>query len=112
MTAGIGLTVIVNVTGVPVHDASVGVTVTVAVPAAEGVNEERLPVPEAPSPIAVFEFAQLKVALPLFPVKLIAVEVEPKQIVCETGALTVGLVLIVAKTAVLDDVQPFDVTST
>ena len=58
-TIGTGLTLIVNVTGVPVQDANVGVTVTVEVPLADGVNVAIFPEPEAPRPIAVLVFVQV-----------------------------------------------------
>ena len=62
-TVGVGFTVIVNVTGVPVHVPTTGVTVIVevmgAVPAFTAVNEPILPEPEAPRPIAGLLFVQL-----------------------------------------------------
>jgi hypothetical protein len=62
-TVGIGLTVMVNVAGVPVHIAVCGVTVTVpeigAVPGLVAVKDAMAPVPDAARPIAGLEFAQL-----------------------------------------------------
>jgi hypothetical protein len=64
--AGIGLTVMVNTSGVPGHPVSVGVTVIVEVIGAPvalvAVNAGVLPVPEAARPIAVLEFVQANVA--------------------------------------------------
>jgi hypothetical protein len=65
LTVGVGLTVIVNVAGVPVHPFAVGVTVTVAaigdVIAFVAVNEGILPEPLAARPIAVLLFVQVNV---------------------------------------------------
>lgn len=63
---GIGFTVMVYVSGVPTHEPKDGVTVTVlttaVVPAFVAVNAGVLPLPEAPSPVAVLSFVQLKLA--------------------------------------------------
>jgi hypothetical protein len=65
VTLGVGLTVMVYVTGVPGHPAAVGVTVIVevigVVPALAEVNAGVFPAPLAPSPIAVFEFVHANV---------------------------------------------------
>jgi hypothetical protein len=57
--------VMVYVEGVPGHPLAVGVTVIVALiavlPVLVPVKEGAFPVPPAPRPIAVFEFAQLNV---------------------------------------------------
>ena len=62
-TVGIGVTVIVKVTGVPGQPFATGVTVMVpligVVPALVPVNEAILPVPEAPRPMAVLLLVQL-----------------------------------------------------
>jgi hypothetical protein len=63
---GLGFIVIVNVKGVPVQPLNVGVTEIVLVMAEAvafvAVNNGRFPIPDAPSPIAVFELVQVKVA--------------------------------------------------
>jgi hypothetical protein len=60
---GVGLTVIVNVLGVPVHPLAEGVTVIVAVtgvaPVFVAAKELIFPVPFAPSPIEVKLLVQL-----------------------------------------------------
>jgi hypothetical protein len=62
-TDGVGFTVIVNVTAVPLQPAADGVTVMVAVigvaVALVAVNDGILPVPDAARPIAVLLFVQL-----------------------------------------------------
>jgi hypothetical protein len=62
-TVGVGLTVIVNVLGVPVHPFADGVTVMVAVtgavPVFVAVKELIFPVPLAPKPIDVVLLVQL-----------------------------------------------------
>jgi hypothetical protein len=100
-----------NVTGVPVQVAKVGVTVIEAVPIVVGVKDVIFPVPDAPIPIEALEFVQLYVVFPLFPVKFIAFEELPKQIVCVPGFVTVGFVFTVAKTGILAEVHPLDVNS-
>lgn len=108
---GTALTVIVNVTGVPGQPFNVGVIEIVEVPAVEGVNAEILPVPEAPNPITMFVFVQEYVEVGLLPVNEIAAITDPTHAVLFPGLVTVGTGLIVAITAVLADVQPFEVTS-
>ena len=65
MTVAVGLTVIVNVVGVPVHPLAVGVTVIVAVigdvVAFVAVKEGILPEPLAARPIAVLLLVQVNV---------------------------------------------------
>jgi hypothetical protein len=62
-TVGVGFTVMVKVTGVPVHPFAAGVTVTVAVTGAEvvlaAVNEAILPVPLAARPMDVVLLVQV-----------------------------------------------------
>jgi hypothetical protein len=88
------LTVIVKVCGVPVHGPSTGVTVIVAVigsaVALVAVNDAMLPLPDAASPIAVFEFVQLNVD-PAVPVKFTAVVAVPAHKVWFAGSVTVGV---------------------
>ena len=82
--AGVGLTVIVNVVGDPVHP-STGVTVIVAVMGAlvvlAATNDEIFPVPLAARPILVLLLFQLYVAVGLEPLKLIAVVEAPAHTV-------------------------------
>ena len=93
---GLGLTVMVNVTGVPTQPAGlVGVTVMVPTsglltPAAVKL---RLPEPEAGRPMAVLSFVHSKVA-PELPVKL-TVTCWPAQAVWLAGGLTVAAGLMV-----------------
>jgi len=65
LTVAVGLTVTVNVKGVPVHPLAVGVTVIVAVigdvVAFVAVKEGTLPDPLPASPIAVLLFVQVNV---------------------------------------------------
>jgi hypothetical protein len=49
VTVGTGFTLIVNVTGVPVHVPKVGVTVTEDVPVVVGVNDAIFPAPAPPA---------------------------------------------------------------
>lgn len=62
---GVGLTVIVNVVGVPGHPLAVGVAVMVEMIGDEvafiPVNGPIFPVPLAPKPLAVLSFVQLTV---------------------------------------------------
>ena len=95
VTFGVGLTVIVYVTGVPVQPANVGVTVIVpvigVVPVLVAANAGVLPLPLAARPIAVFEFVQLNVAPEGVLVKEEAATVPPLQIVMFAGTVTVGV---------------------
>ena len=72
VTVGIGLTVIVKLTGAPIHPFKMEVTEifpTSAVVPVLVVVKLKLPAPLAPKPIAVSEFVQLKFA-PAVPLKL------------------------------------------
>jgi hypothetical protein len=77
------LTVIVKVSGVPTQLLAVGVTVIVAttgaVPVFKAVNDGKLPLPEATSPIVGSLFVQVYVVPETRLVKVIALEVEPLQ---------------------------------
>lgn len=76
LTVAIGLTVIVNVVGVPVHPFAVGVTVIVAamgdVDAFAVVNAGILPEPLAARPIAVLLFVHANVVPLTGPDKFVA----------------------------------------
>src|SRR5450759_1345231 len=82
-TVGVGLTVIVNVSGVPTQLLAVGVTVIVAttgvVPVFVAVKDGKLPIPEASNPIVrslvVQEYVVPKTGL----VKVMTLETEPLQ---------------------------------
>ena len=110
---GLGLTVMVNVTGVPTQPAGlVGVTVMVPTsglltPAAVKL---RLPEPEAGRPMAVLSFVHSKVA-PELPVKL-TVTCWPAQAVWLAGGLTVAAGLMVMVKVWAGPVQPFSVAVT
>ena len=71
---GEGLTVMVNVSGMPGQPAADGVTVIVAVTGALlvliAVNEGIFPLPEAAKPIVVLLFVQLKVVPLIAPEKV------------------------------------------
>ena len=83
LTVAVGLTVTVNVDGVPVHPFAVGVTVIVEVigevVAFVAVNEGTLPEPLDPSPIAVLLLVQVNVAPLTGPDKFVADAVCPAQ---------------------------------
>lgn len=96
LTVGDGLTVMVNVCGVPAQagdEPILGVTVIVAdmgdVPVLVGVNEPILPVPLAASPMAVLLFDQLKVA-PVVPLNAGIAAETLLQSVWVAGTVTVG----------------------
>lgn len=83
-TVGVGLTVIVKLTGVPVQpEADDGVTVMVAVIGAAvllvAVKLGILPVPDAARPMAVLLFVQLYTVPATVPVKLTAAVPDPLQ---------------------------------
>ena len=90
----VGLTVIVNVSGVPGHSLAVGVTVTVpvmaTVPALVAVNDAIFPVPLPPKPIAVLLLPHVNVVPLTDEVKLIAPLASPAQKVLLATASTVG----------------------
>ena len=93
VTVGNGLTVMVNVCGVPGQPAKLGVTVMVAVTgdtvALVAVNAAILPEPLAAKPILGVLFVQLNVA-PTVPLKLTAAIGYPAQTVWSAGSVTVG----------------------
>jgi hypothetical protein len=82
-TVGVGLTVTVNVFGVPTQLLAVGVMVMVAVIGAVvllvAVNGAVLPVPLAPKPMTVLLFAHAKVAPETGDEKFTASVVAPLQ---------------------------------
>lgn len=82
-TVAFGLTVIVNVIGNPVQPFALGVTVIVPLiavtPALVATKPGILPVPDAPSPIAVFELVHANVVPGVKLVKFTAVVLAPAQ---------------------------------
>ena len=80
---GNGLTVIINVSGVPGTLLIYGVTVIVAiagmVPVLVAVNDGRFPVPLAPNPIDVLLLVQLKVVPATGLVNITGVVADPLQ---------------------------------
>ena len=110
---GVGdwFTVIVNVCGEPTHPFKVGVTVTLAIPVPEGVNEAILPVPEAARPMPVLLLVHAYVEEVLEPLKLMACVDDPEQNVLAPGFVTVGGGVTVAVTATRADVQPPELVS-
>ena len=80
-TFGVGLTVMVNDSGVPVQPNAEGVTVIVAVIGAllvfVAVNAAIFPVPFAANPTKTLLFVQLNAVLPTVPVNVIALVIEP-----------------------------------
>jgi len=94
LTGSIGRTDMVNVPAEPLHPLADGVTVIVAVtgPALEltAVKAGIAPEPEAPSPIPVLLFVQLKAVPATAPVKFICAFRTPLQIVILVTGLTVG----------------------
>lgn len=97
MIAGIlgsGFIVNVNVRGVPLQPLNVGVAVKfpdiAVVPVLVPINEEIFPFPEAPIPIAVFEFVQAMLEVAGVTVKVIAVLFAFAQIVWLVTAVKVG----------------------
>jgi hypothetical protein len=93
LTAGVGLTVIVKVCGVPAQAPYIGVTVIVAtvltLPVLMAAKAAIFPVPLAASPMLVLSLAQLnEVAVP---VKLIAVVLIPLHTTWFEGAATEGV---------------------
>ena len=83
LTVAVGLTVMVNDVGAPIHPFAVGVTVTVAVigevVAFVAVNGGILPEPLAARPIAVLLFAQVNVVPVTGPVKFVTAALVPAQ---------------------------------
>jgi hypothetical protein len=82
-TVAVGLIVMVNVVGVPVHPFAVGVIVIVAVIGEVvtfvAVNEGMLPEPPAASPIAVLLFVQVNVVPLTGPDKFVTGAPDPAQ---------------------------------
>ena len=101
LTEGVGLTIIVNVVGVPEQPFATGVTVMVAVtaltPALIAVNAAILPVPIATKPMLGVVFVQLYV-VPV-PLKLIAVVLALLHTVWLETLLTEGSALFVKTTS-------------
>ena len=95
VTAGEGLTVIVNACGVPGQPAAAGVTVRFAttgeVPLFIAVKESIFPVPLAARPMLVLSFVQVKVVLSTVPVKSIGPSVVLLHTVLLPGLATVGV---------------------
>src|SRR4051812_23935064 len=93
--AGVGFTVIVYVTGVPLHPDNAGVTVMVPEIALEpllvAVNAGTLPVPLAARPIAVLEFVQVYVAPAGVLLSVLAGTASPSQYVPFAGAVMEGV---------------------
>jgi len=83
LTGIVGLTVIVNVCGVPGQPLAVGVTVMVAVTGAAvalvAVNDAMLPEPLAARPMAVLLFVQVNVVPLTGPDKFVTSAVTPAQ---------------------------------
>jgi hypothetical protein len=83
LTVAVGLTVMVNVVGVPVHPFADGVTVIVAVigefVAFAAVNEGMLPAPLAARPIELLLFVHVKDVPLTGPDKLVAGAITPAQ---------------------------------
>jgi hypothetical protein len=111
LTVAVGLTVIVNVVGVPAHPFADGVTVIVAVigevVAFVVVNAGTLPEPFAPSPIAVLLFVHVKDVPLTGPDKLVAGAITPAQKVWLPIELTVAVGLTVIVNVVGVPVHPF-----
>ncbi len=102
VAVGTGLTVIVNVWGVPLQAPPMeGVTVMVAVigdvPELRAENAAILPVPDAAKPMLGVLLVQEKVAPPE-PLKLTAVVFEPAQTLWSVGSFTVGKAVAVTLT--------------
>ncbi len=109
-TVGLGFTVMVNVTGVPVQPPATGVTVMVdvtgEVPALVAVNEPMLPVPLAARPMEVLLLVQLYVVPATAPVKLTAAVAAPAHKVWLPTGFTVGMGLMTTFCDAVDVVQP------
>ena len=94
MTVAVGLTVTVNVDGVPVHPFATGITVIVAVigevPVLLEVYAGILPVPLDPKPALIDDVHEKLVPL-TGPLKLIAVPETPLQCVLLLMLLTVAV---------------------
>lgn len=90
-TLGAGVTVMVKFCGMPGQPFSVGITVKLPVVGAPTLAAVKLmlPVPLAPSPMAVLEFVQINVGLTV-PLKG-TVTMAPEQTVWLGGSTTVGI---------------------
>ena len=112
LTVAVGLTVTVNVDGVPVHPFAVGVTVIVAVigdvPILLAVYAAIFPVPLVPKPTLVDDVHEKVVPL-TGPLKLIAVPEAPLQCILLEMLLTVAVGLTVAVNVVGVPAHPFAV---
>jgi hypothetical protein len=101
-TLAVGLTVIVNVTGVPLQPVpvTIGVTVIVAVTGTllvfTAVKLGMLPVPDAASPMLGVLFVQLKLVPATGLVKLTAVVAAPLHNTWLVGVFTLGVGLMVS----------------
>lgn len=92
-TSGVGLTVTVAVTGVPVQLPATGVMVNVTVTGAAVVLVKvplisPLPVAAIPVTVPVLSLVQLNVVPPTVPVSTMVVMGEPEQAVCDAGVAT------------------------
>jgi len=94
-TVGVGFTVIVNVSGVPVHALAEGVTVIVAVtgvlPVLVAAKEAMLPFPLVTSPIDGVSLVQPNEVPVTVSTKVMAVVDEPLHKVCGVMSFTVGI---------------------
>ena len=94
-TVGVGLTVMVKSTGLPIHVLAVGVTVTVPVMVAEVVfdadQEAIFPEPDDASPIDVVLLVQLKEVPDTEAANVTPLVVAVLQYVCGLTAVTVGV---------------------
>ena len=92
---GVGFTVMANVTGVPLHPFTSGVTVMFAtwgmVPVLIAVKDEISPVPLAARPILILSFIQLYVVSLTPPVNATAVAGIPLQTTWFVGVSTAGI---------------------
>ena len=112
-TVGVGLTVMVKETGVPVQPLNVGVTSIVPligeIVVLVIVNGAMSPVPPAAKPIAVLVFVQLQVTPVMLPVKVMASVVSSLHLVWSAGLSTVGVGLTVMEKETGVPVQPLNV---
>ncbi len=104
--AGVGFTVIRKSSGAPMQPFKIGVTIIVAicVVVTLAVVKFRFPVPDAASPIVVFEFVQLYVA-PAVPENGTLNPVPPQAVLSEVGftagvGFTVMVMLLVLEQAI------------
>ena len=110
-TSGVGLTVMVNISGGPLQPNATGVTVIVAVTGALviliAVNEVIFPFPLAARPIEVLLFVQLKIVPLTEPMNVMALVIAPAHFVWLGGGCTfaVGLTVIVKDSGVPGQVK-------